>query len=85
MCVSVALFINHEKCMFCVISSSVSCLAVPKFSALCRKRQEFRGKKKSIEHKHFSATFLILRRTKRDIIVNVQRSWYKVPVILVRF
>jgi len=32
-----------------------------------------------------SETFLILRRTERDIIKNVYRSSYKVPVIVVRF
>jgi len=32
-----------------------------------------------------SETFLILRRTERDTIKTVQRSSYKVPVILVRF
>ena len=32
-----------------------------------------------------SKTFLILRRTERDMIKNVQRSSCKVPVILVRF
>jgi hypothetical protein len=32
-----------------------------------------------------SETFLIPRRTQRDIIINVHRSWCRVPVILVIF
>jgi hypothetical protein len=32
----------------------------------------------------FSETFIILRRTQRDTIINVHRSSCKVPVILVR-
>jgi hypothetical protein len=39
----------------------------------------------SIFSKLFSDTFFILRRILRDIIINVSRSWCKVPVILVRF
>ena len=33
----------------------------------------------------FSETFLILRRTERDVIKVVYRSLCKLPVILVRF
>jgi len=32
-----------------------------------------------------SKTFLILRRTERDITINVQTSLCKAPVILVRY
>ena len=33
----------------------------------------------------FDDTFLILRRTERDIIININRFSCKVPVILIRF
>ena len=34
---------------------------------------------------YFSEIFLILRKPERDIITNLYRPSYKVPVILVRF
>jgi hypothetical protein len=57
---------------------------------LSHKRHDFR--EKVTEHKMcalifctiLSETFLILRRSKRDMIKNVYRSACKVPVILVR-
>jgi hypothetical protein len=50
-------------------------------------------KKKGIEHKmcvlnfstNLSKTFLILKRTQRDIVINVKTSSRKVPTVLVRF
>jgi hypothetical protein len=89
---SVALVIQHAKRMRRIILSSVACLALPYFSTLSHKRQDYR--EKVIEHKlrvlifstTLSETFLILRRKKkRDIITNEHRSSSKVPVILVRF
>jgi hypothetical protein len=54
--------------------------------------RDFRGKK-VIEPKlcvlifstTFDEIFLILRRRERDIIININRSSCKVPVILIRF
>jgi hypothetical protein len=73
-----------------IILSSVAWLAVPYFSILSHKRQDFR--KKVIEHKMgvclsllLSEIFLILRRIQRDTVACVQRSSREVPVILVRF
>jgi hypothetical protein len=90
-CMSVALVIQHAKRMRRIILSSMACLALPYFSTLSHKRHGFR--KNVIEHKmcvlilstKLSETFLTLRRIARDIIITVQSSSCKVPVILVRF
>ena len=66
-------------------------LTLTYFSTLYNKRHDFR--RKVIEHelcfdilyKFLYEIFHILRRIKRDIILNVHRSACKVPVILVRF
>jgi len=87
-CVSVALGIQHVVHMRRIVLSSVACPALPHFSTLSHKRHDFR--KSGIENKIFfsvqlSEIFLILRRTERDIVVNVPTSSCKVPVTLVRF
>ena len=74
-----------------IILSSVVYMAVPYFSKLSHKWRYFR--KKDIENEmcvllslqHLSEKFLILRRTERNIAINVQRSSCKIPVILVTF
>jgi len=66
------------------------------FCTLSHKRQDFRGVGVGggvIEHKmsvlifskNFSETFFILRKIRRDVIINARRSARKVPLIFVRF
>jgi hypothetical protein len=90
----VALVIQHAKRMRRIILSSVTCLAVPYFSTLLHKLHDFRGGGgKVIEHKMcvsiscttLSETFLVVRRTQRDIMISVHRFLCEVAVILVRF
>ena len=89
-----AIDIQHAVCMHCIILLSLSCLVLWFYGIF--PPYGINGMifgEKVIEHKMcvliFSAalskTFLILRRIwVRDILVNVQRSSHKVPVILVR-
>jgi hypothetical protein len=86
-----ALLTQHAELMHRVLLSSVACLAVPYFFRYFTKGTIF--EKNLIEHKIciliFSTilyeTFLILRRTQRDIIINVHWHSCKVPVTPVRF
>jgi len=73
-CVSVALVIQHAKCMYPIILSSVACLAVPYFYIYLT-NSTIIGKKLlnikcvfSFSLQILSKTFLILRRTEQDII-----------------
>jgi hypothetical protein len=67
----IASFLRH------IVLSSVACIAVPYFSTLSHKRQDFRGKKFT-EHKIYvlvsclSETFLILIINERDIVTSVR-------------
>jgi len=76
----------------CAILSSVACSALQYFSRLCHKGHDFRKKILIIKCvfcfslQILSETFLILRRTERDVIKNVHISvcMYS-TVIVVRF
>jgi len=90
-CASVALFMKHAKRMRCIILSSVACLAVSYFSTLPHKRHDLRKKLPSIKYvfwfslQRLTETFVILRRTERNIIINVHRPSCKIPVIFCQF
>ena len=69
-----------------------SCLPLPGFSTLSHKRHDLRRKTllkikcvSWFSSQVLSETFLILRRTQRDIIINVHTSSCKVTLSLVRF
>ena len=89
-CVSVALVIQHEMRMRRIILSSPFYVAVPSFSLLSQKTPWF--SEKLIENNvrliyttNFTEIFPILRRRERYRIINVQRSSFTLPIILVRF
>jgi hypothetical protein len=77
----------------CAILSSVACPAAPYFSTLIHKRLDFRRKKKVTEDKcvflfplqHFSETFLIPRRSERDVMKNVYFLRVKHSLFLLHF
>ena len=74
-----------------IMTSFVTPLSPPSFSALSHKRHELQTK--VVEHKMcvlifyttLFETFLILRRNQRDVVINVETSSHKIPVILVGF
>jgi hypothetical protein len=90
-CVSVVLVTQHAKGMGRIILPSVVCLALPYFCTLSHKRNDFREMLLNTKRVFWfflqllSETFLILRRTQRNIVINIDSFLCKVPVILVRF
>jgi hypothetical protein len=90
-CVSVTLVIQIAVRMYRIILSCVAPPSLPYFSTLSQKLMIFGKILWNIKCvfpfslQLLSETFLILRRTQRDIIINVHRFSRKVPVILVRF
>ena len=93
-CVCVALVIQHAKRLSRITRTLlfVAYLVLPCFTTLSQKGHEFPKKKKLLDFKKrvrfslqlMSKKSLILRRTKRDVMINVHRSASAVPEFLVR-
>jgi hypothetical protein len=84
---SLALVIQYT----CALLSFVACPALQYFSTLSHKRHDFRKRKLlnlkcvfSFSLRSLSETFLMLRRTERDMTINVYWCSCKVPVVFVR-
>lgn len=76
----VALVVQHSMLMCPITLPPVAFLAVPHFSALSHKQQDFRGGKKVIANKMhvlisctqlLYETFYIIGRTERDLIKKI--------------
>ena len=90
-CVSVALVSQQTKRMRLIILSFMACLYLPYFYTLSHKRHDLLKKVITGEvHALFFSTslfetFFIIRKTERDVIINIYWSSCEAPVIIVRF
>ena len=82
-----ALVTQDEMCMRHIILSSVACLGLPYFFTLSQKRNDFRGKNVTDRKMRVVISsitfekFLFLRKIKRDIFINVHRSYVKYQLL----
>jgi hypothetical protein len=88
--VSVALVTKYAKIMRSTILLSVACQALPYFHALSHKQHDFREILNIKSSFRFSLqilpeAFLILRRIRRDIIIDVHACTRGVTVTIFRF
>ena len=89
----VTLGMQHAKGMRRTILSSVVCPAAQYFPTFSHKRHDFRNKKIyrtqnvcfDFLHKFLYDTFLILRRTERDMIIRAPWSSCEVPLFMSDF
>ena len=84
---SLALFIQHAMRMRRIIVSFVACLAVPYVSTLSHKRHDFQKALLNINEflcKFCPKIFLNPRRSRIDIVINLQALACKFPVYVVR-
>ena len=82
---------QHAMCMSHIVICGLSGFTI--LSIISKKVRLSGGKKTVIEQKnvcflplqHLAGTFIIQRRTQRNMITNVYSSSYKIPDILVRY
>jgi hypothetical protein len=77
--------LTNQSCNMDAILSSAATLSPPYFSTLSHKRHEFREKSYGAYLQLLFETSVILRTDQRDVIINVETSSCKAPVIFVAF